>query len=250
VHALSAGRRFAADGATGELGAAPDSETAERTAEGEGDQRSGPRAVTGPDLREPSIVDAKDTRLEAAADRDDHLAHPRGPTSAKARGARLIHASASEATRPTLASAEPAVPHPIAASASVATIPEAASPGPAAEPSPAPAATASKKHQPSPPSISAETQQLRDATQALADGDPTRALQLVDTHARDHGSSALSDVRVALRVEALCALDRRNEAKSVGNRLLRTRPQSPVAERIEASCVGAGDPDLSGHGGP
>lgn len=90
-----------------------------------------------------------------------------------------------------------------------------------------------------PPNLSADTRLLRDASKALRDSKANAALVLLDRHRERFTSSPQADLRAALRVEALCALDREAEARSEAEALLDIRPTTPVADRISRSCAGA-----------
>lgn len=79
---------------------------------------------------------------------------------------------------------------------------------------------------------------LQTANEQLRIGDASAALATTTEHAREFPTSALADARAALRIEALCALDKPAQARGEAHTLLRDRPGSPVRGRIERSCAG------------
>ncbi|MCH9687565.1 MAG: RNA polymerase sigma factor [Deltaproteobacteria bacterium] len=89
---------------------------------------------------------------------------------------------------------------------------------------------------PAPPSLATENALLRDAAAALAAEDPARALVLANRHIREYVDSPLADAGVALRIQSLCRLDKRAQARGEARVFLRRRPGSPVAHRIESAC--------------
>lgn len=93
-------------------------------------------------------------------------------------------------------------------------------------------ATATQKRS----TLADENALLREGTVALARGEASRALELADEHARDFPTSALSDMRTALRVESLCALGKQAQARGEAHEFLRRRPASPVRERVANAC--------------
>jgi len=95
------------------------------------------------------------------------------------------------------------------------------------------------------PTIGAETQLLRRADQALRNGDPARALDLLDEHARTFPNGVLAQERSAERVTTLCALGRVGEARTEAARFLAANTESPLADAVRRSCAGenaVGDP--------
>ena len=86
-------------------------------------------------------------------------------------------------------------------------------------------------------------------------GKSHEALRLVAEHRRTHAQGVLSDVVVALEVEALCDLGRTDDARVRADALLRQRPNTPVARRLSFGCIskkndrGSENPDARGHGG-
>jgi hypothetical protein len=98
---------------------------------------------------------------------------------------------------------------------------------------PAPAATVV----PSPDPLLAELSLLRQAQQALRDGQARRALELAERHASLYPRSQLALERGALRVFAFCALGRKADARALANDLLAAAPRSPLRTSLEESCA-------------
>jgi len=88
------------------------------------------------------------------------------------------------------------------------------------------------------PSIGAETALLLAAQSALHAGDSTKALSLLDEHAKRFPSGALVEERQASRVQALCMAGRTAEARDVARAFLASHPGSPAAIQVRASCGG------------
>jgi hypothetical protein len=84
--------------------------------------------------------------------------------------------------------------------------------------------------------VSAELALLRDAHDALRNGDGARALALLDEHGRRFPRGSLVEEREAARVLALCKVGRAVEARDAASRFLREHPQSPQAERVAHAC--------------
>ena len=84
--------------------------------------------------------------------------------------------------------------------------------------------------------LARQTQLLREASAALDGGEPQRALRLVESYTRDFGEGALLDLAAALRIEALCALDRTQQGRAEAAAFLRDQAQSPAAARVRRSC--------------
>ena len=77
---------------------------------------------------------------------------------------------------------------------------------------------------------------LREAKRALKRGDPKRALALAEQHGTNYPSSALADVRVVIRVKALCGLGRNAAAQALAGGYLATHPGSPMAKQLRRGC--------------
>ncbi len=111
---------------------------------------------------------------------------------------------------------------------------------PALTPTPAPASP-SKPAKPAPADSMATPASTLEAELALlraakAAGSPTDALVSLEQHRRDFPHGILADERDALRIDSLCALDRRTEARSAAKRFLAERPDSPLRARVRDAC--------------
>lgn len=87
-------------------------------------------------------------------------------------------------------------------------------------------------------SLAAERGLLDDARGALGEGDPAKALALLDDHARRFPRGQLGEEREALAIQALVAEGRVDEAKARAARFRAASPNSLFLPAIEAS-VGA-----------
>lgn len=87
-------------------------------------------------------------------------------------------------------------------------------------------------------SLGAELALLRQAQEALRDGDSAETLHLLGELDATFPAGVLSAERDALRVVALCAAERTAEAKVFGERFRKQHPGSPYAARVDASCAG------------
>ncbi len=87
------------------------------------------------------------------------------------------------------------------------------------------------------PSLTPELSLLRRAQAARRSGDPSRALTLLDAHARDFPSAVMAPERDAARVLTLCDLGRVEEARAARARFLDTYPNSPLSARVRAACA-------------
>ncbi len=86
----------------------------------------------------------------------------------------------------------------------------------------------------SPASDDADVTMVRAAYVALRSGDAARALSLVDEHARRHPRSVLSEERDATRVLALCALGRRDSARTA---LQQFKLSFPSSTQLARTCL-------------
>lgn len=87
-------------------------------------------------------------------------------------------------------------------------------------------------------SLSEELGLVDDARKALAAGDPTTALRSVAEHDRRFPAGALATERDVVRIDALVAAGRRDEANARARTFLARHPHAAQAERI-AKLVGA-----------
>jgi hypothetical protein len=80
---------------------------------------------------------------------------------------------------------------------------------------------------------------LSRAASYLEAGRASDALRAVDEHQRKFPNGVLKEERYAARVQALCALGRRDEAAGELARLSRIAPESPHVARARQSCAAA-----------
>ena len=86
------------------------------------------------------------------------------------------------------------------------------------------------------PDVAGEIALLNEAQRALASGQPDRALQLLDRHARNFPRGSLAEERAAARIIALCALGRVTAARAETAAFVKQSPESPLVERVRAAC--------------
>ncbi|APR79228.1 Hypothetical protein A7982_04575 [Minicystis rosea] len=142
-----------------------------------------------------------------------------------------VVATSSPVTSPSVASTSSVVAAPRVVSPRVAARPSASKPSePAPEPVSAPETPASA-------SIASEVALLREAQSALEAGDAARSLRAVDALTQRHSDGVLREERMVIRVLALCAAGRVQEAHAEGRRFLAEMPRSVLADRVRASCV-------------
>jgi hypothetical protein len=104
-----------------------------------------------------------------------------------------------------------------------------------------PAALAAANAQPQPSAaetngLARELSLTRAAARALDASVPARALRLTEQHTREFPHGALSPERDALRIAALCALDRRTEAAALRRQFDARDSTSPLRVRIAQHC--------------
>jgi hypothetical protein len=87
------------------------------------------------------------------------------------------------------------------------------------------------------PSVGTELALLGKARAALRAGDGSRALTLLDEHARTFVGGQLSAERQAVRILALCSLGRTSDARAVANQFFHQHPHSPLTQRVASSCA-------------
>jgi len=90
--------------------------------------------------------------------------------------------------------------------------------------------------------LAREARLVKDGVIALRSGDAAHALALFDEHARTYPNGVLADDRAVERVIALCDLGRLAEARAAAHDFLTSKPSSPLAARMRASCGGASNP--------
>ena len=84
--------------------------------------------------------------------------------------------------------------------------------------------------------LRAELVLIGKARRALQADDPQRALELLDAHARAFPQGQMREDRQVLRIEALCAADKGQQARAEARQLLRTYPGSAHAGRVREAC--------------
>lgn len=138
-------------------------------------------------------------------------------------------------------------PSSVAASSAVAApashaVARGAGPEPRAPQRPAPAARAVQSNgvQSSRPSLAAESRALAAVKRALRDGEPQRALGMLDEQDRAFALGVLVPERSAARVMALCAAQRRDDAERAKAAFSVRHPQSPLLARVRESCSRSG----------
>ena len=70
-------------------------------------------------------------------------------------------------------------------------------------------------------------------------GDASTAHAKLRRHAERFPRGELVDVRMALEVRVLCALDRSGDAKTLARRFLARYPGSALAGQVKGSCAGS-----------
>lgn len=139
--------------------------------------------------------------------------------------------------------APPVVAPPVVAPPLVA--PPLAAPGPALRPSRPPeggSAGASDGAPAAEPDLAAEVALMRQARAALDRGDPDAALRVLAEHAQDFAAGQMKEDRLRLRIEALCALGRRDRARAEADAFLRDHPGSTHTARVRGLCRDGEDP--------
>jgi hypothetical protein len=96
--------------------------------------------------------------------------------------------------------------------------------------------------------LTAESDGLLAIQRELAGGDASRALKLVGEQDSHFRSGVLAEERAVVRVLALCAAGRRDEARLARERFLVAYPRSPHKKRVLKSCAGDDGSAPSGHG--
>ncbi len=84
--------------------------------------------------------------------------------------------------------------------------------------------------------LAAEVALLRRARAALDDGDPDAALRILGEHAREFPGGQMQEDRQRLRVEALCALGRGEQARAEADAFLQQYPGSTHGARVRNLC--------------
>ena len=102
-----------------------------------------------------------------------------------------------------------------------------------------------------PPDVADEASLVHAGVVARRSGQPGRALELFDTHARLYPQGVLAEEREVERALALADLGRVTEARAAIDRFLQTHPASPLAARLlaRARLLDSANPQGSSTGG-
>jgi hypothetical protein len=84
--------------------------------------------------------------------------------------------------------------------------------------------------------LAEEVTLLARANEALAAGDPRRALSLLSEHRSRFPASRLGQARAVTRALSLCAAGQLAEGRGAAEAILKTEPGSPFAERLRSAC--------------
>jgi hypothetical protein len=87
--------------------------------------------------------------------------------------------------------------------------------------------------------LAEEVALLSRAETELRAGRPAKALLALSEHQRKFPRGALSEERTAARIQALCALERTDEANAQLKQLLHISPNSAHEERARQACRGS-----------
>lgn len=128
---------------------------------------------------------------------------------------------------PVVTAAQVPVEAPALPAISVDSLPTVAAPAPKPAPSASPDDT-----------LAREARLLAEARRATASGDNTRALTLLDEHARTFPNGFLASDRAAEHIVVLCSLGRKSEATAEAQTFLAGRAPSPLTRRVSQSCAG------------
>jgi len=123
---------------------------------------------------------------------------------------------------------------PVAAPGESSALPVASAPPSAASTAPPPSRGALASARPKADALPDEAALLRDAREALRDGDPARALTLLDQHAKRFPDGTFAQERDVMRVDALMAEGKTGEAKDAARAFLARHPESAHRPRLEA----------------
>lgn len=89
---------------------------------------------------------------------------------------------------------------------------------------------------PEPDQLALETRELREAQQALRNGDAGRALGLLEAQERRYAAGVLTQERQAARVLALCQSGQVQRARDEAKRFERQFPQSALRGKVKNAC--------------
>jgi hypothetical protein len=105
--------------------------------------------------------------------------------------------------------------------------------------------TSSNEPPPAPAALATEVGLLKQAREALRQGDAARASSLLDAYDSAHGSALRAEATL-LRVEVLSAQGRSEPARALAQRFVAENPNSPLADRARRlSEAGGAAPNVS-----
>lgn len=85
--------------------------------------------------------------------------------------------------------------------------------------------------------LARENALLRRAAEAAAAGRFGEALDATKEHASEFPRSPMADLRQALRIESLCGLGKRRQARGEAHAFVTANPDAPMVDRINRACV-------------
>ena len=146
------------------------------------------------------------------------------------------HVASAPVTPPAMRSetAAPAAPRPVDTEPTSEPASESAAHGDPAANASRPRARAAGR--PASDSLAEEVRLLSRAERQLSDGAGDGALDTLAEHERRFPKGALTEQRMAARVEALCALGRYTDARADLTKLARAYPQSPHLDGARRFC--------------
>lgn len=139
-----------------------------------------------------------------------------------------VYEAAPTTDRPAELRAPPAIEPPPPAD------PQPAAPEPASRPTRPP--RPSDGVRPAEPDLAAEVALMRQARAALDRGEPDLALRVLGEHEQRFAAGQMTEDRLRLRIEALCALGRRDLARADADAFLREHPGSTHTARVRGLC--------------
>ena len=151
------------------------------------------------------------------------------PSSALTSAAPAPNSGDAQATRPPTSVAASAPSSAIAPAPSVPTSMAATAPSSALR------ASAAESSNP-PQALGSELSLIAGAQQALRDGQPARALTVLNDHAARHPFGALRPERLAVRAVALCRMGETNAGRAELRKLETETPGSPLIRWARSNC--------------
>ncbi|HYP87646.1 MAG TPA: hypothetical protein VEQ59_05825 [Polyangiaceae bacterium] len=150
---------------------------------------------------------------------------------------RLDAPAAQSAQAPRRKVAPPvAAPSPQPAAVEVAEPLVAPAPTPSVSPARAPSSSGASSRPAAAPSLLEEQRVIEQVRGAIARGDATLALSMLDTYERSYSQGQFGPEALALRVEASSAQGNVEGARSLANRFERRYPHHPLLSRVQAAA--------------